>query len=46
MTVIQNSTVRGTTGSIDSTGSTNVMDGQEGGMAQQTQPPVPSQAQP
>lgn len=46
MTVIQNSTVRGTTGSIDSTGSTNVIGDQEGGMAQRAQPLVPNQAQP
>lgn len=46
MTVMQNSTVRGTTGSIGSIGSTNVMGGQEGGMAQQAQPPASSQAQP
>lgn len=43
MTAMQGSRFGGTAGPI---GSTNVVGGQEGGMAQQAQPPAPSPAQP
>lgn len=43
MTAMQGSRFGGTGGPI---GSTNVVGGQEGGMAQQAQPPAPSPAQP
>lgn len=43
MTAMQDSRFGGTGGPI---GSTNVVGGQEGGMAQQAQPPAPSPAQP
>lgn len=43
MTAMQGGRFGGTPGPI---GSTNVVGGQEGGMAQQAQPPAPSPAQP
>lgn len=43
MTAMQDSRFGGTGGPI---GSTNIVGGQEGGMAQQAQPPAPSPAQP